>query len=213
MPTVAPTAHHPGGTMRTRHTVRSAVALTAVTLGLGAVSTGPALAEPPVHEHTHVVADLVVPAPEEGPDATFCGLVGVPMHLDLVENYREGVRGGFTYSADEMHGSYSWTNPETGLTFTQVNSGQGQDQKITDNGDGTITLVFSISGTQKVYGPDGTLLFHDSGVATIPLLIATNGTADPSDDEFLSAGEPTFHGPHPTSDRSFCDDFLTYTSG
>ncbi len=62
-----------------------------------------------------------------------------------------------------------------------------KDQKITDNGDGTITITGLAAGGETTFGPNGKLIFNNPGQVRYQVIIATNGTLDdPSDDHFIS---------------------------
>lgn len=199
--------------MTARRIVTTTTAVAALACALSVA--GPAPARAAYTERGHDVGDVLLPVPEEGPDATYCGLRDVPLHFDVRTNYEEGQRGTspYPYASERRVATWTWTNPLTGLTFTQHNVGQSRDQSITDNGDGTITLTVQESGMSRVYGPDGELLFSDNGLLVYSLLIDTNGTVDPEDDEVLGlVGQPQLYGPHDTADRDFCTDFLHYTT-
>jgi hypothetical protein len=98
------------------------------------------------------------------------------------------------------HGTESFAN-----VFTQVN----KDLKVTDNGDGTLTIPGMGAGMSKYLGPDG-FLFLDAGQFRFEVLIDHGGTpTDPSDDEEI---EGTFRvvrdltGRNDTEGCDFCDD-------
>ena len=78
--------------------------------------------------------------------------------------------------------------------------------KVTDNGDGTLTLVQMRSGADYVKGPDGKIERTDPGTIRFEILLDNGGTpTDPSDDEeldFRVIKEPT--GPNELVD--FCAD-------
>ena len=83
-----------------------------------------------------------------------------------------------------------------------------KDQRVTGNGDGTLTILLKTTGSSKFYGPDGKLLFNDSGQVWVEILVDHAGTPnDPTDDVFLE--ETLVKGPtgrSDTQDRDFCDD-------
>jgi hypothetical protein len=59
--------------------------------------------------------------------------------------------------------------------------------RITDNGDGTITILVLATGNAVLYGEDGKALARNPGQIRFEILIDTAGTpSDPSDDEFLA---------------------------
>jgi hypothetical protein len=57
---------------------------------------------------------------------------------------------------------------------------------VTDNGDGTLTIVEMLTGTQVLYGADGKAIARSSGESRSKLLIDHGGTpTDPFDDELI----------------------------
>lgn len=132
--------------------------------------------------------------------------------LDAWINVTGVVRGdGIWYFNGTIQETETFTNLANGKTFTRVHSGSDRDQKITDNGDGTLTLTVQATGPNTYYA-GATRLFTDTGVVRYTLLIEHGGTLDdPSDD-----GEPTFvsldkySGLSQTDGRDFCEDLLTY---
>jgi hypothetical protein len=111
------------------------------------------------------------------------------------------------YFLDTFHGTESLTNVTNDKTFTNVFTQVSKDLKVTDNGDGTLTIVVMSAGMNRYYGPDG-FLFHDSGNFRFELLIDNGGTpTDPSDDfelDFRVVRDLT--GRADTAERDFCDD-------
>jgi hypothetical protein len=62
-----------------------------------------------------------------------------------------------------------------------------RDLKVTDNGDGTLTLLVLATGNSILYGMNGEAIARNPGQVRFELLIDHNGTpTDPSDDEFLA---------------------------
>jgi hypothetical protein len=148
----------------------------------------------------------------------FCDVadLNVRVEWDFYVNLTFNQRGKdkIAYFTGNVHGSSVWTNLATGKTLTEVLNFVDKDQKITDNGDGTLTILVMAAGSQKVYGPDGKLLFNDPGQIRYEVLIDHNGTpSDPSDDEFLeflgmvkgSTGRNDLQG------RDLCEDIQTFT--
>lgn len=148
----------------------------------------------------------------------FCGFHRFTVQID------NHVRGMFllnshgpdelVYGQETAHGSTTFTNLKNGKTFTLVYNQVSKDLKVTDNGDGTLTIIALSTGSLKVYGPDGKLLFNDPGQARFKLLIDDNGTpTDPTDDELISArlikGST---GRNDTQGRDFCRDVHRFTS-
>lgn len=178
------------------------VTMVAAFLAVG-FTTSAALAGPLEKVHFHDVTSEVV--------EDFCG--------DLTVRIDEDIRGSFlfnahgrerlAYASETVRGTQVFTNLANGKTFTQVFSVLNKDLKVTDNGDGTLTILVMATGSLKVYGPDGKLLFSDPGQVRFEVLIDHGGTpTDPSDDEFLEflglvKGST---GRNDLQDRDFCTD-------
>jgi hypothetical protein len=175
--------------------------------GLAAVAVvsaaTPALAEPLVHERFHESSSEVV---EE-----FCGDLTVREDIDFTGTFVGNPHGPdeLFYGLEHLHGTHSWTNLANGKTFTVVVNVLNKDQRVTDNGDGTLTIQGLSTGSEKIYGPDGKLLFNNPGQVRFETLIDHGGTpTDPTDDEFLEflgivKGST---GRNDTEGRDFCTD-------
>ena len=62
-----------------------------------------------------------------------------------------------------------------------------KDLKVTDNGDGTLTILFLATGNEVIYGADGKAIFRNPGQSRFEFLIDHSGTpTDPSGDEFIA---------------------------
>ena len=172
---------------------------------------GPAQAgPPPVQDHYSAEFDELLP----GPGGYFCGgLVDVPLRteIDGYFSIKERASNGLLYFADRFRSTLVYTNPETGLTYTVVRVRQMNDLRLTDNGDGTLTLVGLATGALFTYGPDGERLDIRAGLSRETFLVDTKGTADPIDDELTPVGHPVTAGLDTTTD--FCTDFFEATQG
>jgi hypothetical protein len=106
------------------------------------------------------------------------------------------------------HGQATYTNLATGRKFTFAWSYVDQDKRVTDNGDGTLSILGRSPGSERVKGPDGKLLDVKAGLFTWVVVLDHGGTpTDPSDDTFVSI---TFlSGPDVYTD--LCDDFRRLT--
>lgn len=61
-----------------------------------------------------------------------------------------------------------------------------KDLHVTDNGDGTLTIVVLATGNYTLYGEDGHAIARNAGQVRFEVLIDHNGTpGDPSDDSEL----------------------------
>jgi hypothetical protein len=144
----------------------------------------------------------------------FCGTLTV--RLDF------RVRGSFllvphaasrlAYAMDHFHGSVSYTNLANDRTLTEMFNNVVKDLKVTNNGDGTLTILVNAAGSNKVY-VEGKLMFVDTGQVRFAFVVDHSGTPrDPSDDEFVTdlgvVKEST--GRNDLEDRDFCEDIREF---
>ena len=184
--------------------VISSVGLTALAL-VSAIA--PAAAEPLEHVHFDNVESFVI---EE-----FCGDLTVRVDVDSRSSLLVRAQGseGLVYVQENVHGTVSITNLATGKSFTNVVTFVSKDLKVTDNGDGTLTITSVVNGRFKTYGPDGSLLFRDTGQQRTVTLVDHGGTpTDPSDDEIIDSEIVKDTGWVFAEGRDFCTDFRTLTS-
>lgn len=184
--------------------VISSVGLTALAL-VSAIA--PAAAEPLEHVHFDNVESFVI---EE-----FCGDLTVRVDVDSRGSLLVRTQGseGLVYVQENVHGTASITNLATGKSFTNVVTFVSKDLKVTDNGDGTLTITSVVNGNFKTYGPDGSLLFRDTGHQRTVTLVDHGGTpTDPSDDEIIDSEIVKDTGWVFPDDRDFCTAFHTLTS-
>jgi hypothetical protein len=178
--------------------------LTALVLG---TAVGPAAAAPLEREHFHDVSTEVV---EE-----FCGDLTVQIDTDLRGSFLVKTQGpdGLVYFLETLHGTVSFTNLATSKSFTNVLNIVNKDLKVTDNGDGTLTILTTTTGSIKNYGPDGGLLFITTGQTRIEILVDHGGTPTNPDDDVLLDERLVrpFTGRSDTEGRDFCEDFLAIT--
>ena len=180
--------------------------------GIAVASATPAVARPIEHEHISESGSAIAQNQFPG----FCkDIVDFPVRHDWdVEGMFLFVhRGdGLAYAVNPFRATDVWTNTKNDKTFTITRVVQEKDHSVIDNGDGTLTIVFAASGVEKVYGPDGTRLFMDTGTFRAEVLIDNGGTpADPSDDKFLDfLGVIADPGRADTAGRDFCADLVSY---
>ena len=94
---------------------------------------------------------------------------------------------GLAYANATFRGTTTYTNVDNGITVTEVGNAVDKDLRVTDNGDGTLTILVLTTGNIAVYGPDGKALARNPGQVRFELLIDHGGTpTDPSDDEELA---------------------------
>ena len=194
-----------------RRTWRSTAAVAGVTALLAAGATTAASAGPAYVEH--YVDDSTVVHPDGSPD--FCGDLG----FDVVETTHEegtfvlGTRGrsGTVYAGARFTGTTTWENPANGRQFRMEYAGTDRDQRVTDNGDGTVTIEVQVTGPDRYYA-NGEFVFLDAGLARFRIVIDQMGTpADPADDEFVEfLGLDKYVGAQQTNGRDWCADITQF---
>jgi hypothetical protein len=79
------------------------------------------------------------------------------------------------------------TNLENGRSLTAFSLVIEKDLRVTNNGDGTLTVLILATGNGVLYGEDGKAIARNPGQIRVELLIDHGGTPnDPSDDVVLS---------------------------
>ena len=115
-----------------------------------------------------------------------------------------------------MKSTSTWTNLNTGGTFTEILTANRQDHTIVDNGDGTITITQFAAGGGRYYDQNGKLVLKDPGSIRFAFEIDYNGTpGNPDDDSDVidssgSIREST--GRNDTVGRDFCADIVLFTT-
>jgi len=130
---------------------------------------------------------------EFGPDIheDFCDVAGLTVEQSTVLDGRVRItspgRNGLPYYSEDIEWTDTWTNLATGESVTTMVSTRGGDLKVTDNGDGTLTILVQGTGTQLTYDESGQLIARDAGVIRYQYQVDHGGTpTDPTDDEFLA---------------------------
>jgi hypothetical protein len=144
-----------------------------------------------------------------------CG-VGIIHSWDVYVAHNGVAHGdGLIHFRDSVRGSEVFTNPVTERSYTHVFAGMNHDLDVSDNGDGTLSIVAQDSGTNKWYDGDGKFVLMNSGRSRFRVLIDHNGTpTDPTDDELIEfTGDVKPHaGRNDFDNRDFCEDFIEFTS-
>jgi hypothetical protein len=127
---------------------------------------------------------------DEFPEASFCGVEGLDVtwhvtrdgHAHAVSRGRDKLPYfGFTFKGTEVV-----TNDDNGNFVTSLTTIADKDQRVTDNGDGTLTVLVLSTGNATLYDEDGNVLARNPGQVRFEILIDNAGTpTDPSDDEFI----------------------------
>lgn len=80
------------------------------------------------------------------------------------------------------------TNLANGSDVVAESTIRDKDLRVTDNGDGTLTVLVLATGNSVLYGEDGKVIARNPGQVRFELVVDHGGTpTDPSDD-----GEPEF---------------------
>jgi hypothetical protein len=168
-------------------------ALLAVGVTSGAMLAATAWAKPVVHERFHDDGTRVV---------DFCGLqVELAFDVDGSVLANSHGRNRMVYFLEHFRETLVFTSLTNGNSVTVVSHAANHDLRITDNGDGTLTVLGSGAGNEVLYGPDGAVLARNPGQTRVQLLVDHGGTpTDPADDQLLD-----FQVVRPSTGRN--DDF------
>jgi hypothetical protein len=101
-------------------------------------------------------------------DDDFCG-AGITVDVQgtadgkfRVTSRRPG--DGLDYYLENVRVARTLTDRATGLSVFDIQPNTlGKDQRLTDNGDGTITIVQLLTGGERTYGHTGKLIARNSG--------------------------------------------------
>jgi hypothetical protein len=120
----------------------------------------------------------------------FCDIAGLTVHNEgtFSGRFMGRLQGAEQLPHFQQHGvlRLTHTNVENGRTASVVERTLSKDLKVTDNGDGTLTILVLATGTSTLYGGDGTPIARNPGQVRYEILVDDAGTpSDPSDDVFL----------------------------
>ena len=157
-------------------------ALLALGVTAAAMLAAGAAAQPPFKERFHDEGTFV--------DEDFCG-AGLTVDGTFVTDGSLLVVAhgpdGLAYFLEHLTITVVFTNRANGKTVTLTVVRVNHDLRVTDNGDGTLTILFLATGNDVFYGPDGEVIGRDPGQIRREFLVDHGGTpTDPSDDEFLT---------------------------
>lgn len=146
--------------------------------------------------------------------ADFCGDIKVRIDVHdqgVVVGRRTGKDRLLRYTQSH-HGGSRIVNLATDRAFTFTWNYLNQDVKVTDNGDGTITILSQVPGPERIFGPDGQLLNVSGGTYRMRTVVDVAGTPDdPSDDTVVSEEVVRSNGGRPQAEFNFCDSYRTLT--
>jgi hypothetical protein len=96
-------------------------------------------------------------------------------------------RDGLIYFANRLSLTETFTNVDNGKFVVSTVNGIQKDLRVTDNGDGTLTILIISTGNAVVYNSDGEAIGRNPGQVRFELLVDHGGTpSDPSDDTEIS---------------------------
>lgn len=129
---------------------------------------------------------------DEGVDVVtdFCGVPGMTVSVAFTLDLRIHVvphgRDRLDYFLQHGQRSETLTNLTTGKRLTSVATVIEKDKTVTDNGDGTLTIVILATGNAVLYGANGKAIARNPGQLRFAILVDNAGTpTDPFDDEFI----------------------------
>ena len=144
---------------------------------------GGVAAQPPVKEQIHEEFSEVF--------EDFCEVEGLTVRQDVVFDSRlqwnARKRDRLAYFMENVRVSSTFTVlPAEDRWVTVVETTLFKDLKVTDNGDGTLTVLVLATGNLVTYDQSGKAIARNPGQVRFEVLIGDGGTPqDPSDDEFL----------------------------
>ena len=158
------------------------VATLACCVAASAVLVGQASAGEIFHESYHDEGTVV--------HQDYCGVAGLIVSDSAVIDgtVRAVTHGpdGLAYFLDHFTQSGAFTNLANGKTVTFVTKAITKDLRVTDNGDGTLSIVMLVTGNAVLY-VHGRAIGSDTGQVRVEALIDDAGTpTDPFDDEFIA---------------------------
>lgn len=120
-------------------------------------------------------------------DDDFCG-AGLTVEVEGTTHGKVAVhlRRGLPYFRGLFLNEVTYTNPATGLSVTETVNTLERDLDVTDNGDGTFTILVMGTGNATVLDGSGKAIARNPGQLRWEILVSDAGTPDDfSDDEFV----------------------------
>lgn len=122
-------------------------------------------------------------------EADFCGVEGLNVEGmgEISGRFLLNAKAGLPSGKQNTRLTRTVTNPATGLSATDTAVVLEKDLKVTDNGDGTVTiLVLATGNATLVSDSSGKVIARNPGQIRYQIVIDLGGTPlDPSDDEFV----------------------------
>jgi hypothetical protein len=120
----------------------------------------------------------------------FCDVSGLTVEVAFsVDGRVQAVphgRDGLVYFLEHLKGTNVYTNVDNDRFLTEVFTVVNKDLRVTDNGDGTLTILVLATGNAVLSGEDGKAIARNPGQIRLAFIVDHAGTpTDPSDDVFL----------------------------
>jgi hypothetical protein len=177
-------------------------AVMAVTIGAGPAQAGAPLDHGTYHDvdpGTSTAGDPEWPCKALGFDVT--------ISLDLHGSYRFGPRksGGTNFDQFTEHGWIAFS--ANGSTYMSVHSILNKDMDVTENEDGSLSIIVMGTGTDKWF-LNGELLYNNPGQNRVEILITDPGeeTENVTFVRVVKESTGLINGPT----RSFCEDLADF---
>lgn len=141
-------------------------------------------------------------------DPDFCDVSGLTVDIDTIVDgtFRVASKGSSRtpYLTEQIKIAQVITNTANQRFVTTKESSISKDLKVTDNGDGTSTILVLATGNATVYNSGGKAIARNPDQFRAYILINNGGTpTDPSDDEFIDVIEVVKESTGRTDD--FCE--------
>jgi hypothetical protein len=158
--------------------VRVVVLAAAVSMSIATVASAQPIREETVSQQTEIVNN-------------FCDVAGLTVQRDSTINSRVLIntpgRDGLPHTLEHLRITTVNTNLANGDTTTLVETLTQKELRVTDNGDGTLTLIVFVTGTSVLLDSEGKVIARDSGPTRVEVLFDHGGTPnDRSDDIFIN---------------------------
>jgi len=149
-------------------------------------------------------------------DTFDCDGTPAQVDVDVWVNFSVVKRGpGLAYFGESVRGTEVYTNLDTDGTYTQIFAVHNRDLQVTDNGDGTLTILAQGTGSSRWYDTDGNFVLADPGQFRFQFLVDHMGTPDnPFDDVEIDGSFQVIRdstGRNDTQGRDFCADLVEFT--
>jgi hypothetical protein len=115
----------------------------------------------------------------------FCDVPGLDVDLAGVLDIQVQVvpKGSAGLDYFLQHGVQIETLSANGISLRSTANVVEKDLHVTDNGDGTVTVLIVATGNAVLYGPDGRAIARNPGQTRLEIVFDDNGTPDdPFDD-------------------------------